>query len=54
MIDFMKRTTLAKMSPQAMKNVGPAAVTLASSEGLQAHGLSVQARLDQLNRVRGS
>ncbi|MBV1867770.1 MAG: histidinol dehydrogenase [Marinosulfonomonas sp.] len=53
-IDFMKRTTLAKMSPQAMKNVGPAAVTLASSEGLQAHGLSVQARLDQLNRVRGS
>lgn len=53
-MDFMKRTTLAKLSPGALKNVGPAAVTLATSEGLQAHGLSVQARLDQLNRTRGS
>ncbi|MEO0357119.1 MAG: histidinol dehydrogenase [Pseudomonadota bacterium] len=48
-MDFVKRTTLAKMTPEALKAIGPAAVTLATSESLQAHGLSVQARLDQLN-----
>ena len=48
-MDFVKRTTLAKMTPASLKAIGPAAVTLATSESLQAHGLSVQARLDQLN-----
>ena len=49
-LDFMKRTTLARMTPEALKAIGPAAETLAASEGLQAHGLSVRARLDRLNR----
>ncbi|CTQ31688.1 histidinol dehydrogenase [Jannaschia rubra] len=49
-LDFMKRTTLARMSPDALRAIGPAAVTLATSESLEAHGLSVQARLDRLNR----
>jgi histidinol dehydrogenase len=49
-LDFLKRTTLAKMTPAALKAIGPAAAALATSEGLQAHGLSVQARLDRLNR----
>ena len=49
-LDFMKRTTLARMTPEALRAVGPAAVTLAASESLEAHGLSVQARLDRLNR----
>ncbi len=48
-LDFMKRTTLAKMTPAALKAIGPAAETLATSESLQAHGLSVRARLDQIN-----
>jgi histidinol dehydrogenase len=48
-LDFMKRTTLAKMTPQALRAIGPAAETLASSESLQAHGLSVTARLRKLN-----
>jgi histidinol dehydrogenase len=48
-LDFMKRTTLAKMTPEALKAIGPAAERLARSEGLQAHGLSVRARLDRLN-----
>jgi len=48
-LDFLKRTTLAQMTPAALKAIGPAAVTLARSESLEAHGLSVQARLDQLN-----
>ncbi len=49
-LDFMKRTTLAKMTPEALRAIGPAAETLAISESLQAHGLSVRARLDRLNR----
>ncbi|NBB97723.1 MAG: histidinol dehydrogenase [Alphaproteobacteria bacterium] len=49
-LDFMKRTTLAKMTPEALRAIGPAAETLATSESLQAHGLSVRARLDRLNR----
>jgi len=48
-LDFMKRTTLAKMTPNALAAIGPAAETLANSESLQAHGLSVRVRLNQLN-----
>ncbi|MEO1705213.1 MAG: histidinol dehydrogenase [Pseudomonadota bacterium] len=48
-LDFMKRTTLARMTPEALKAIGPAAETLAISESLEAHGLSVRARLDRLN-----
>ena len=48
-MDFLKRTTLARMSPAALAAIGPAAVRLAGSEGLSAHALSVQARLDRLN-----
>ncbi len=49
-LDFMKRTTMARMTPAALAAIGPAAERLAQSEGLQAHGLSVRARLDRLNR----
>ena len=49
-MDFLKRTTLARMTPDAMRAIGPAAERLAQSESLEAHGLSVRARLDQLNR----
>lgn len=49
-LDFMKRTTLARMTPEALAAIGPAAETLAISESLEAHGLSVRARLDRLNR----
>ncbi|MBO9476678.1 histidinol dehydrogenase [Shimia sp. R11_0] len=48
-MDFIKRTTLSKMTPEALKAIGPAAETLAISESLEAHGLSVRARLDALN-----
>ncbi|HAW49310.1 MAG TPA: histidinol dehydrogenase [Roseovarius sp.] len=49
-MDFLKRTTLAKMTPEALARIGPAAETLANAESLEAHGLSVRARLDHLNR----
>ncbi|GFE65534.1 histidinol dehydrogenase [Litoreibacter roseus] len=48
-MDFIKRTTLARMTPEALRAIGPAAERLAQSEGLEAHGLSVRARLDKLN-----
>ncbi|NBV61106.1 MAG: histidinol dehydrogenase [Rhodobacteraceae bacterium] len=48
-LDFMKRTTLAQMTPEALKAIGPAAETLAIAESLEAHGLSVRARLNRLN-----
>jgi len=48
-LDFMKRTTIARMTPAALKAIGPAAEILAKSESLEAHGLSVRLRLDQLN-----
>jgi histidinol dehydrogenase len=49
-LDFLKRTTLARMTPEALAAIGPAAEILARSEGLEAHGLSVSARLARLNR----
>lgn len=49
-LDFMKRTTLARMTPEALRAIGPAAERLAQSESLEAHGLSVTARLQKLNR----
>ncbi|MBD3765296.1 MAG: histidinol dehydrogenase [Rhodobacterales bacterium] len=48
-LDFLKRTTLARMTPGALAAIGPAAERLAISESLSAHGLSVRARLDRLN-----
>lgn len=50
-MDFVKRTTLAKMTPAALRAIGPAAETLAISESLEAHCLSVRARLNHLNEL---
>jgi len=52
-MDFLKRTTTAQMTPEALRAIGPAAETLAKSESLEAHGLSVRARLDRLNKDAG-
>ena len=51
-MDFLKRTTIARMTPGALAAIGPAAERLARSESLEAHALSVQARLDRLNGGR--
>jgi histidinol dehydrogenase len=50
-MDFLKRTTISRMTPAALAAIGPAAETLARAEGLQAHGLSVRARLDRINEA---
>ena len=46
-LDFLKRTSLVRCSAEALAKIGPAAVTLAAAEGLGAHALSVQIRLDR-------
>ncbi|MBT8456497.1 MAG: histidinol dehydrogenase [Rhodobacteraceae bacterium] len=50
-MDFLKRTTLARMTPGALQAIGPAAERLAKAESLGAHGQSVRARLDRLNEA---
>ncbi len=52
-LDFMKRSTMAQMTPAALRAIGPAAATLAKSESLEAHGLSVLARLARINQGDG-
>ncbi|WP_337997100.1 histidinol dehydrogenase [Oleispirillum naphthae] len=44
-LDFLKRTTLFGASAATVAAIGPAAVTLAETEGLSAHALSVALRL---------
>jgi histidinol dehydrogenase len=48
-MDFVKRTTLAQMTPASLRAIGPGAEALAKSESLEAHGLSVTARLRKLD-----
>ena len=44
-LDFMKRTSILRCSPAALAALGPAAITLARAEGLEAHARSVAMRL---------
>jgi histidinol dehydrogenase len=48
-MDFIKRTTLSRLTSAALEAIGPSAERLAISESLEAHGLSVRARLDRVN-----
>ena len=48
-VDFMKRTSLVRCPPESLPAIGPAAVTLAKAEGLDAHARSVSMRLDALS-----
>ncbi|MGQ3674775.1 histidinol dehydrogenase [Xanthobacter sp. TB0139] len=43
-LDFMKRTSILKLTADALNKLGPAAVCLAGVEGLDAHGRSVSIR----------
>jgi histidinol dehydrogenase len=46
-LDFMKRTTILGCDPGSLAALAPAAATLAETEGLAAHGRSVQIRLNR-------
>jgi len=49
--DFIKRTTFIEAQPESLRKIGPAAVSLAEAEGLDAHALSVSVRLADLDRA---
>ena len=43
-LDFMKRTSILKLTPQALAGLAPHAMALARAEGLEAHRRSVEVR----------
>lgn len=45
-LDFVKRTSVLKLGPDQLRQLGPAAIRLAEAEGLGAHGRSVAIRLN--------
>ena len=45
-LDFMKRTSILKCGPDQLRALGPAAITLAEAEGLDAHARSVAMRFN--------
>ena len=45
-LDFMKRTSLLRLGPDSLHQLGPAAVALAEAEGLHAHARSIAIRLN--------
>jgi histidinol dehydrogenase len=44
-LDFVKRTSVLRLDPDSLAALGPAAITLAEAEGLDAHALSVSVRI---------
>jgi len=46
-LDYMKRTTILGLDAKSIAAIGPEAVTLAESEGLDGHARSIAARLNQ-------
>jgi histidinol dehydrogenase len=48
-LDFMKRTSLLRCSPESLKILGSHAMVLGQAEGLHAHARSVSLRLETLN-----
>ena len=51
--DFYRRFTVQKLSEQGMRNIGPAIVTLAQAESLDAHANAVRLRLAELTTIEG-
>ncbi|OUR75561.1 histidinol dehydrogenase [Alphaproteobacteria bacterium 46_93_T64] len=45
-LDFMKRSSLIKLNATGLRKIGPPAIKLAQSEGLDAHALSIAVRLN--------
>ncbi|PWV99861.1 histidinol dehydrogenase [Hoeflea marina] len=46
-LDFVKRTSILRLGPEQLQALGPAAITLARAEGLDAHARSVGIRLNR-------
>ena len=52
-LDFVKRTSLIACDEASIAKIGPAAISLANAEGLEAHGHSVAVRLNNANNDKG-
>lgn len=48
---FIKRITIQEVSPAGLKIIGPAVITMAAEEGLEAHAEAVRTRLNFLRYV---
>ena len=48
--DFMRRMTVQEATPDGLRELGPAGARLAAHEGLDAHRLAIELRLDALAR----
>jgi histidinol dehydrogenase len=45
-LDFMKRTSILRCGPDALRTLGPAAIALGRAEGLEGHARSIAVRLN--------
>lgn len=46
-LDYVKRTSILKLGSEQLQSLGPAAITLAEAEGLDAHARSVSIRMNR-------
>jgi histidinol dehydrogenase len=52
--DFRKHIHAVRVTPEALRTLGPSVITMAETEGLPAHADSVQRRLTELLNVSGT
>ena len=52
-LDFLKVSILVDMDDKALKLLGPATAIIARAEGLTAHAISIEKRLEQLGKGEG-
>lgn len=53
MDSFMRKITFQQLTPQGVKAIGPAVVTMAEAEGLQAHAEAMRLRLQRVEQQEG-
>ena len=53
-LDFMKRTSILRLTRESLAALGPAAMTLASAEGFDAHRRSIAIRLREVSGASNS
>ncbi|MDP2731538.1 MAG: histidinol dehydrogenase, partial [Hoeflea sp.] len=46
-LDYVKRTSVLRLGAEQLQALGPAAITLARAEGLDAHARSVSIRMNR-------
>lgn len=49
--DFMRRMTVQEATPEGLRTLGPDGAKLAAHEGLDAHRLAIQLRLDRIGEI---